>query len=238
MALAASFSDALAGWSAEQRFLLNVPLFGREQLHPDVDRLVGDFTSSLLLDVDLGRGQDRHRTRARPAGHLPRRRRPRRLPGAVRAARPRPPPRRSGAGTGRLHQRAGPRRAVRRAGDRGVRQASVDQLAGPAGAARRPGDRVRRRHPGQLGRSRGRVPARSHRRDVRPAHRRTTAAGGRRHRMGGAARTAHRCCATRRSRRRERENRCAQRGFTARRILRLGGGPPGRARRDRLRRGK
>lgn len=53
MALAASFSDALAGWSAEPRFLLNVPLFGREQRHPDVDKLVGDFTSSLLLDVDL-----------------------------------------------------------------------------------------------------------------------------------------------------------------------------------------
>ncbi|MHA3020801.1 non-ribosomal peptide synthetase [Mycobacterium sp. BMJ-28] len=53
MALAASFSDALAGWSAEPRFLLNVPMFGREQFHPDVDALVGDFTSSLLLDIDL-----------------------------------------------------------------------------------------------------------------------------------------------------------------------------------------
>ncbi|RUP34251.1 MAG: amino acid adenylation domain-containing protein [Mycolicibacterium sp.] len=53
MALAASFSDALACWSAGQRFLLNVPLFGRDQRHADVDRLVGDFTSSLLLDVDL-----------------------------------------------------------------------------------------------------------------------------------------------------------------------------------------
>jgi mycobactin phenyloxazoline synthetase len=53
MALAASFSDALAGWSAEPRFLLNVPMFGREQLHCDVDSLVGDFTSSLLIDVDL-----------------------------------------------------------------------------------------------------------------------------------------------------------------------------------------
>ncbi|HEX2285558.1 MAG TPA: amino acid adenylation domain-containing protein, partial [Mycobacterium sp.] len=55
MALAGSFSDALAGWSTEPRFLLNVPMFGREQRHADVDRLVGDFTSSLLLDVDLGR---------------------------------------------------------------------------------------------------------------------------------------------------------------------------------------
>ncbi|MUL68435.1 non-ribosomal peptide synthetase [Mycobacterium sp. CBMA 234] len=53
MALAASFSDALACWSSGQRFLLNVPLFGRDQRHVDVDRLVGDFTSSLLLDVDL-----------------------------------------------------------------------------------------------------------------------------------------------------------------------------------------
>ncbi|MGB3332711.1 MAG: amino acid adenylation domain-containing protein, partial [Mycobacterium sp.] len=53
MTLAASFSHTLASWSDGPRFLLNVPLFGREPLHDDVDRLVGDFTSSLLLDVDL-----------------------------------------------------------------------------------------------------------------------------------------------------------------------------------------
>lgn len=53
MTLAASFSNALARWSTSGRFLLNVPLFGRQPLHPDVDSLVGDFTSSLLLDVDL-----------------------------------------------------------------------------------------------------------------------------------------------------------------------------------------
>ncbi|OBG40246.1 non-ribosomal peptide synthetase [Mycolicibacter heraklionensis] len=53
MTLAASFSHTLASWSDAPRFLLNVPLFGREPLHDDVDRLVGDFTSSLLLDVDL-----------------------------------------------------------------------------------------------------------------------------------------------------------------------------------------
>ena len=53
MALAGSFCHTLAGWSAEPRFLLNVPLFGREPLDDDVDRLVGDFTSSLLLDIDL-----------------------------------------------------------------------------------------------------------------------------------------------------------------------------------------
>ncbi len=53
MALAASFADTVASWSAEPRFLLNIPLFGREPLHPDIDKVVGDFTSSLLLDVDL-----------------------------------------------------------------------------------------------------------------------------------------------------------------------------------------
>jgi mycobactin phenyloxazoline synthetase len=53
MALASSFANTLARWSAEARFLLNVPLFGREPLHAHVDRLVGDFTSSLLLDIDL-----------------------------------------------------------------------------------------------------------------------------------------------------------------------------------------
>lgn len=53
MTLAGSFANTLAVWSSRPRFLLNVPLFGRQPLHPDVDLLVGDFTSSLLLDIDL-----------------------------------------------------------------------------------------------------------------------------------------------------------------------------------------
>nr|WP_286670876.1 amino acid adenylation domain-containing protein [Mycobacterium paraterrae] len=53
MMFAAAFSHTLASWSSTSRFLLNVPLFGREAMHPDVDNLVGDFTSSLLLDIDL-----------------------------------------------------------------------------------------------------------------------------------------------------------------------------------------
>ena len=53
MTFAAAFAHTLACWSSTSRFLLNVPLFGREALHPDVDSLVGDFTSSLLLDIDL-----------------------------------------------------------------------------------------------------------------------------------------------------------------------------------------
>ncbi|HTF52301.1 MAG TPA: amino acid adenylation domain-containing protein [Pseudonocardia sp.] len=53
MALATAYAEVIGGWSAPSRFLLNVPLFDREPLHPDVPGLVGDFTSSVLLDVDL-----------------------------------------------------------------------------------------------------------------------------------------------------------------------------------------
>ncbi|MFF0501048.1 amino acid adenylation domain-containing protein [Nocardia aobensis] len=52
VALATVFAEAIARWSARQRFLLNVPLFDREPLHDDIDRVVGDFTNSVLVDVD------------------------------------------------------------------------------------------------------------------------------------------------------------------------------------------
>ncbi len=53
MALAAVFADTVGGWSAQSRFLLNVPLFQRESAHPDIARVVGDFTSSVMLAVDV-----------------------------------------------------------------------------------------------------------------------------------------------------------------------------------------
>jgi mycobactin phenyloxazoline synthetase len=53
MAVAASYAGVLRRWSTHSRFLLNLPMFGREPYHPDVDKLVGDFTSSLMLDIDL-----------------------------------------------------------------------------------------------------------------------------------------------------------------------------------------
>lgn len=53
MAVAASYANALARWSTNSRFLLNLPMFGREPYHADVEKLVGDFTSSLMLDIDL-----------------------------------------------------------------------------------------------------------------------------------------------------------------------------------------
>lgn len=79
MAVATAFSEVLAAWSGRSRFLLNVPLFDRGGSHPDVDLLVGDFTSSVLLDVDLTedspfaeqarRLQDRMHTDAAHADH-------------------------------------------------------------------------------------------------------------------------------------------------------------------------
>ncbi|WP_433235678.1 amino acid adenylation domain-containing protein [Streptosporangium sp. CA-135522] len=51
--VATVFAEVVGAWSGEPRFLLNVPLFDRRPLHPDVDDLVGDFTSSIMLEVDL-----------------------------------------------------------------------------------------------------------------------------------------------------------------------------------------
>ncbi|GAB2529045.1 non-ribosomal peptide synthetase [Nocardia heshunensis] len=53
MALASVFAESIGGWSAQRRFLLNLPLFHREPVHPQVDGVVGDFTSSVLLEVDV-----------------------------------------------------------------------------------------------------------------------------------------------------------------------------------------
>ncbi|MEV8631386.1 amino acid adenylation domain-containing protein [Streptosporangium sp. NPDC051023] len=53
VAVATVFAEVVGAWSGEPRFLLNVPLFDRRPLHPDVDNLVGDFTSSIMLEVDL-----------------------------------------------------------------------------------------------------------------------------------------------------------------------------------------
>ncbi|MEN4546038.1 amino acid adenylation domain-containing protein [Pantoea agglomerans] len=49
MMIAAVFAEVLSQFSDEEDFILNLPLFNREPLHPDVSSLVGDFTSSVLL---------------------------------------------------------------------------------------------------------------------------------------------------------------------------------------------
>ncbi|WP_437729163.1 amino acid adenylation domain-containing protein [Sorangium sp. So ce861] len=52
--LIAAFAEVLAAFSAEPRFSLNLTTFDRLPWHPDVARLVGDFTAVTLLPLDLG----------------------------------------------------------------------------------------------------------------------------------------------------------------------------------------
>ena len=48
----AAFAETLAAWSKSPRFTINLTLFHRLPLHPQVDEIVGDFTSINLLEVD------------------------------------------------------------------------------------------------------------------------------------------------------------------------------------------
>jgi amino acid adenylation domain-containing protein len=46
------FAAVLSRWSRHAHFTLTLTLFNRLPLHPEVDRLVGDFTASSLLEID------------------------------------------------------------------------------------------------------------------------------------------------------------------------------------------
>jgi non-ribosomal peptide synthetase component F len=56
--IATLYARALAFWSNQPELTLNLTLFNRQPFHPDVGRLVGDFTSVLLLDIRLEAGAD------------------------------------------------------------------------------------------------------------------------------------------------------------------------------------
>ncbi|MGO1051532.1 amino acid adenylation domain-containing protein [Crossiella sp. CA198] len=51
-AVLTAYAAVLERWSARSRFSLNLTLLGRLPLHPQTDRLVGDFTSVSLLAVE------------------------------------------------------------------------------------------------------------------------------------------------------------------------------------------
>src|SRR5205085_3757039 len=51
--LLAAFSDVLANWSKSPRFTINLTLFNRPPNHPQINQVVGDFTSLTLLEVDF-----------------------------------------------------------------------------------------------------------------------------------------------------------------------------------------
>src|SRR5579883_2265755 len=51
-ALLAAFAEVLTVWSKSPRFTLNLTLFNRLPLHPQVNDIIGDFTTLTLLQVD------------------------------------------------------------------------------------------------------------------------------------------------------------------------------------------
>ena len=63
-ALLAAYSDVLRRWSEEPALTLNLPLFNREPLHPEVNAIVGDFTSVTLLEVKEPAATETFRERA------------------------------------------------------------------------------------------------------------------------------------------------------------------------------
>lgn len=50
--LLAGFSEVIGAWSASSRFTVNLTLFNRPPLHPQLNDILGDFTSGLLLAVE------------------------------------------------------------------------------------------------------------------------------------------------------------------------------------------
>ena len=48
----AAFAEVLGTWSRKRHFTLNLTLFNRHPVHPEIDSIVGDFTSSTLIPCD------------------------------------------------------------------------------------------------------------------------------------------------------------------------------------------
>ncbi|WP_199434075.1 non-ribosomal peptide synthetase [Qaidamihabitans albus] len=56
VAVLAAFAEVIGRWSRSGRFTLDLTLLNREPLHPDVGRLIGDFTGIELLELDTAGG--------------------------------------------------------------------------------------------------------------------------------------------------------------------------------------
>ncbi|MGW4381401.1 amino acid adenylation domain-containing protein [Kitasatospora sp. NPDC004531] len=60
----AAFAEVLRAWSRGDTFTINFPLFNRLPLHPRVDDLIGDFTTTSLLAVEKTDGTFEERARS------------------------------------------------------------------------------------------------------------------------------------------------------------------------------
>lgn len=56
--LCTAFSQVLAHWSNQPHHAINLTVFNRYPFHPDVDKIIGDFTSTMLIDIDLSSNTD------------------------------------------------------------------------------------------------------------------------------------------------------------------------------------
>lgn len=56
--LATIYARVLGQWSNQQKFGLNVTIFNRYPFNPDVQDMIGDFTSVILLEVKLEEGEN------------------------------------------------------------------------------------------------------------------------------------------------------------------------------------
>ena len=54
--LGAAYAEVLGFWGNQSRIPINLPAFNRLLLHEDIDKVIGDFTSLFLLEVDLNLG--------------------------------------------------------------------------------------------------------------------------------------------------------------------------------------
>lgn len=66
--LLTAYADVLAAWSGTNHFCLTLTVFDRPDVHPDVDKVIGEFSSLLLFEADH-RGHATFAERARAAQH-------------------------------------------------------------------------------------------------------------------------------------------------------------------------
>lgn len=51
--LVTAFAEVMARWAAVRRFTINLTVNDRQPIHPDIPAVIGDFTSTVLLGLDL-----------------------------------------------------------------------------------------------------------------------------------------------------------------------------------------
>ncbi len=57
-AVLTAYGAVLQKWSSEKRFSVNLTLLNRKDAHPEINRVVGDFTSVMLLEMDWNRKEN------------------------------------------------------------------------------------------------------------------------------------------------------------------------------------